>query len=238
MLSLIRFNIAGYTRSAKYLPGLVLFTVFLGFNYQTAPVDIWGNLHLTSIAIFILATTIAATLVASEDATQQQITLLHTKNETKYHISKILSAVIFLVPFYIVTSVLPVVFGVFPRHLTIIEILTHLSVYFLVGLLGVTLGVFFNFRIFRKETAFAAHIAFVAIIAIPLNVIFSHITVLEFVYYILPPIHFLAEDLNRLSNASTLPMTGNFLVFTIICLAYSTALAIIYCLVMSNRMKQ
>ncbi|MCL2619937.1 MAG: hypothetical protein FWD97_03245 [Defluviitaleaceae bacterium] len=237
MSALIKFNIAYYINSAKYLIPLLFFGGFLVVNFQTAPIDIWGNLHLTSIAIFVFASMVSATLIASEDKTQLYITLLHTKNETKYHLSKILSAKITLVLFYFITVVFPIIGGHFPRQLTLPEIAVYLIVYFLVGLLGVALGVIFTDRIFPREVAFLGHIIAIVIVAVPLHVVFSDIGFLTYVYYLLPPIHFLADEMHNLGEG-TLVMDGNFIIFVVSSIIYSIALTIIYCVATSTRIKR
>ena len=133
VISLIRYNIDYYIKSAKYFPSVLFFAAFLAINYQTGPLDIWSNLHVTTIAIFIFANCVGVSFINSEDKTQRYITRLHVRNETVYHLSKIASIVIFLVPFYLITILWPMLSGVFARSILIREILIYVVVHFWIG---------------------------------------------------------------------------------------------------------
>lgn len=218
------------------MPPVILFIAFLGINYQVSPIGIWSNLHITFIAIFILSSWVGVSFVNSEDKTQQYITRLHINNETVYHLSKIASIVAFLIPFYAITLLIPLVQGSFTRSLLLSEIFVYFIVYFLIGLLGVTVGIFFNSDIFSGEMAILTHILVVSIIIVPFNMMFEDNMFIVFAYYLLPPINFLAQRLHDLDTGVFI-IDSNFLIFVLYSLGYSITLIVLYILVMQKKNK-
>jgi len=235
--ALIKYNIDYYIRSVRYLPPLLLFVAFLGINYQVAPIGIWSNLHITLIAIFILSSWVGVSFVNSEDKTQQYITRLHINNEITYHLSKIISIVVFLIPFYAITFLIPLLQGSFMRNLLLSEVFVYAIVYFLIGLLGIAIGVFFNSDIFFGEMAILAHLVVISVIVIPFNVIFNDNPLIVYAYTMLPPINFLAQRLHDLDDGVFI-MDINFLIFVLYSLVYSLVLIGAYIFVIRKKSKQ
>ena len=233
---LIKYNIDYYIRSAKYLAPVIIFFAFLGIVYQAAPIGIWSNLHITLVAIFILANWIGVSFVNSEDKTQQYITMLHVNNETVFHLSKIASVVVFLIPFYAITLLIPLLQGSFIRSVLLSDVIVYLIVYFLIGMLGVSVGLFFNSDIFPGEMAILAHISVISIIVIPFGAMYEDISLVVYAYNLLPPVHFLAQRLHDLDDGVFI-MDGNFLIFVLYSLGYSLALITAYILVIKKKNK-
>jgi len=224
-------------KSVKYLPPVICFAAFLAINYQASPIGIWSNLHITAIAIFIFSSWVGMSFINSEDKTQQYITRLHVKNETAYHLSKIVSIVIFLVPFYVGTILMPVLYGSFVRRIHFGEILIYIAVHFLVSLLGVSVGIFFNLDLFSTEMAVLAYLLAMIVILVPFNIILSDNFVVVYAYYLLPPINFLAERLHYLGDEVFL-VDANFLVFVVYALGYASVMIVLYNAVMQRRNKE
>jgi len=237
MLSLMKYNISYYIKSARYLPPVLIFAAFLSINYQTMPIDIWSNLHLTSIAVYILSSCVAASFINSEDKTQQYITRLHVKNETTYHLSKIASIIIFLIPFYLLTVLIPTVFGYFARDILFSEILIYMAVYFLVSLLGISVGIFFNDTLFSAELAALAHIVTILVVAIPFDVIFADNPIVVYANHLLPPTNFLADRLHNLGEGAFL-IDLNFLAFVAYAMGYAVILIALYNFVIQKKNKE
>ncbi|MCL2215715.1 MAG: hypothetical protein FWB91_01715 [Defluviitaleaceae bacterium] len=236
-MRLIKYNLGYYLRTPKYLPPLLLFAAFFAINYQVSPVGIWSNLHIVSIAVFILANWIGASLIDSEDVTQQFITRLHVQNERLFHGAKIASALIFAAPLYILIALYPMVAGLFPRSLLFGEILVYFIVLFLMSLLGVSIGIFFNSYFLNKEMKVLAHLIVVLITAIPLNVVFEDNLLVVYLYYLLPPVNFLADRLYGLNDGVFL-LDFNFWVFVAYALGYSLALIGIYIFAIQRKNKK
>jgi len=237
VFSLIKYNLSYYIKSAKYLPPVICFAAFFAFNYQVAPIGIWSNLHITGIAIFILSSWVGMSFMNSEDKTQQYITRLHVKNETIYYLSKIVSIIIFLIPFYLITILRPSIFGMFTRDILFSEILIYIVVYFLVSLLGVSAGIFFHYDLLSGEMAILTHILFVILAIVPFNVIFADNIFVVYASYLLPPINFLAEKLHDLGD-DVFYVDSNFWIFVIYALGYALILMTLYNIVIQRRNKK
>ena len=227
MLSLIKYNLNYYIKSTKYLPPVLVFVAFWAINYQTSPIGVWSNLHITSIAVFMFSSWLAVSLVNCEDRMQQNITILHTKNEPMFHISKIVAIHVALVPFYVITLGLPLVLGSFPRRLQIREIFIYFLVYILMGIMGVAVGILFNSDIIKGEIAILMHIVTVAYIGLPFNVVFSESRVIGFLYYIAPPVNFLAERWHELGDYN-FALWGGFILFILWVMVYGAGLMWLY----------
>ena len=140
-ISLIGYNISYYVKTLKFVAPCLTYIVFLFVNYQT-PSPIWSNYYITSVAVFILSNWIGTTFINSEDRTQQYITRLHVKNETVYHIYKIISILLFILPFYALLIFYPMMIGFFTRSLMAAEILTLFIIHFLFSLMGTSMSMF------------------------------------------------------------------------------------------------
>ncbi|MCL2356415.1 MAG: hypothetical protein FWC70_04530 [Defluviitaleaceae bacterium] len=237
LVALVKYNIDYYIKSVRYLPPCLIFVVFLALNYQTSPIGIWSNLHITSLAIFILANWLSASLVNSEDKTQQYITRLHANNDTVFHLSKPVSVITLLIPFYVLTLLIPLIAGSFPRNLHVSEIFVYLAAYFLIGFLGVSVGIFFNSNIFTGESAIMLHLIVTGVLVIPFNVIFDNILPVVYAYYFLPPINFTADRLHSLGD-DRFSADWTFLIFAVWALSYAIMLTALYIFVMRRRNKE
>jgi len=239
LFPLIKYNISYYVKSAKYVPPVILFAIVISVIYSTAPIGIWSNLHVTTIVIFIFASWIATSFVNSEDETQQYITMLHVKhvkNETTYHLSKIVAIIAFLIPFYIITLSIPLILGSFTRNLLISEVFVYIVVYFSIGLLGTSIGVFFNSFIFSDEISILVLLAVIMITIVPFNVIFEDNLLIAYAYYLLPPVNFMADRLHNLGEGIFL-MDLNFLIFVVWVLGYSLLLITLYNIVIQKKLR-
>ncbi|MCL2840746.1 MAG: hypothetical protein FWE05_08225 [Defluviitaleaceae bacterium] len=235
--SLIKYNLDYFIRTPHYLPPLLLFVAFFAFNYQMSPIGIWSNLHITSIATFILANWIATGFMASEDKTQQYITRLHVHHETVFHLSKIASILIFLAPLWLTAVFFPIVTGMFPRSLGLSDLIVYVVVHFLFSLIGTAVGVFFNSDLFFGEMKVLAHLLVVSVIAIPFHVIFEDIQWITWVYYLLPPINFLAERFYYLGEGVFI-FDGIFFIFVAWALAYTVILVSFYIFIIKKMNKR
>jgi len=227
MKPLIKYHIDYYIRSAKYLPPLLVFAIFLGINYQTAPIGVWSNLHITSVGIFIFASWIGVTFVNCEHKTQQFLSILHTGTEDKYHLSKVAGVVVLLLPFYVITLVIPLVGGLFTRSLTLTDIVVCIIVYLLAGLMGAAVGVLFNSNIFAGEFGILAHMTAVGVSALPFNAMFEDNFIIGVLYNFVPPVNFLAQKFHALEDG-VFVFDLAFFGFIVWALAYAAVLILLY----------
>ena len=186
--------------------------------------------------MFILANWIGVSFVNSEDRTQQFLTRLHVKNETTYHMSKIISIAIFMIPIYTITIFVPIVAGMFVRDILFNEIIAYFIVHFLISLLGLLVGVFFNSNLFSQEFGISSHLLVICICVIPFNVIFYDNLFIVYAYYFIPPISFLAYRLHNLDNGYFL-FDLHFFIFVANAIIYSIILIVLYNVIMRYKTK-
>jgi hypothetical protein len=231
------YNISYYLKTLKFIAPCLAFIVFLFVNYQTSG-PIWSNYFITAVAVFIFSNWIGTTFINSEDKTQQYITRLHIKNETSYHIYKIISIMLFILPFYALLIFYPLMIGFFTRSLAVAEILTLFIIHFLFSLMGTSMSMFFNSDLHNHKNNTLPLQALAILVAImPLSLIFEDNAIVVYATYILPPINFLNERLHNLHNDVFAP-DGNLLLFAVYSLGYSLLLIFIYILIVRKKSKQ
>ena len=223
LTALVKYQIHYYINSAKYLPPLVLFVLFVGINYQMGPFGIWSNLYITAMALFVFSSWVAMTFAHCEDKTQQHITAGHLQQEAMYYLSKTLSVLLLLVPFYLMLLLIPTVTGTFIRPILASEMAVYLLVYFLTSLLGASLGMIFNDSLMTKEFAQLALLLVVCVAVVPFNIVYSHIPWVVTLYYLVPSINFLANRLDDLGDEAFL-LDWHFLLFVLYMVGYSLVL--------------
>ena len=236
-LSLIRYNISYYVKTLKFVAPLLAYIVFLFMNYQI-PSPIWSNYYITAVAIFILSNWIGNSFINSEDKTQQYITRLHVKNETMYHVSKVISVLLFMLPFYVLLIFYPVMIGFFVRGLTVVEVLVSFIIHFLFSLMGVAVGIFFNFDLHRHRNAVLPLQALIILITVmPLSLMFENNAAVRFAAYLLPPVNFLNERLHYLHSELFVPDL-NFMLFILYSVGYSLLLIVAYIFIVRKKGRQ
>jgi len=162
--------------------------------------------------------------------------MLHVKNETLFHISKIISILIFMMPFYMVLIAYPAMLGFFERSLLFTEILAVAIIHFLFSLMGTSVGVFFNADFHNKKTMIPLQALVVLVLVVPLDMILGDNMLARYVAYLLPPLNFFGDRLNTLSSG-VFVMDGNFLLFILRSAGYSLALIAVYIFLIKKRNK-
>ena len=234
--ALIWYNIKYYVETLKFIAPLMVFVVFHAFIYSQRPIPIWSQYYLTAMAVFVFANWIGASFINSEDRTQQYITRLHVKNETTYHIAKIITILLLLMPLYALLIFYPVVFGFFVRSLLVTEVLVAVVIHFLFSLMGASVGVFFNVDFHRRETALPLLALVIVVMVIPLDVIFHGNALVRYAVLLLPPLNFLSQRLHDL-DSDVFVIDSNFLIFVLYSLGYSLILIATYVMMIQKKNK-
>jgi len=236
-LSLIRYNISYYVKTLKFVAPLLVYIVFLFVNYQI-PGPIWSNYYITAVAIFVLSNWFGTDFINSEDKTQSYITRLHVKNETVYHVSKIISVLLFMLPFYVLLIFYPVMIGFFMRGLTAVEVLVSFIIHFLFSLMGVAVSIFFNLDLHKHKNAVLPLQALIILVTVmPLALMFENNAAIGFAVYLLPPVNFLNESLHYLRDDLYIPDL-NFMLFILYSVGYSLLLIIAYIFIVRKKGRQ
>lgn len=237
-ISLIKYNLSYYVKTLRFIGPCLLYIVFFFINYQFKRIGIWDNCYITAVAIFVLSNWIGTSFVNSEDKTQQYITRLHVINETTYHISKIISILVFMLPFYILVIFYPITFGFFTRNILPSEILVCTIIHFLFSLMGVSISIFFNSDLLtNKNMTIPIHAFIILITIIPITLVFKDNIFVKYIAYLLPPVNFLTEKLYSL-NDEIYSLDYGFLIFVIYATGYSLILIALYCIIIQRKNKE
>ncbi|MCL2197410.1 MAG: hypothetical protein FWB80_00655 [Defluviitaleaceae bacterium] len=221
MLSLIKYNLDYYEKSFKYIiPGL-FYIVFIAINYQTTS-PVWSTYFIAALGTFVFANFIATSFMTCEDITQQGITRLHIRNDTAFHLAKIISLLLIMLVACVLVVLFPVAIGFFARSLTVTEIFVALVIHLMLSLLGTAVGIFFTID------SFLIHATVILFSVMPLAAMFESPWIIG-ASYLLPPVNFLAEDMHYLSDQKLMP-SYSLLVFFLYSLGYSLLLFGIYIL--------
>ena len=234
--SLIWYNLSYYARSLRFIAPCLVFVVFHFSIHSQMPIPIWGQYHLGAVGVFVFSNWIGSSFINSEDRTQQYITMLHVKNETLFHISKIISILVFMIPFYMILITYPLAFGFFERSLLFTELLAVAVIHFLFSLMGASVGAFFNADFHNKKTLIPLQALVVLVMVVPPDMFLGDNALARFVAYLLPPLNFFGDRLNTLSSG-VFVMDGNFLLFILRSAGYSLALIAVYIFLIKKRNK-
>lgn len=237
IFALIRYNLSYYIRKLRYIGWTLTYVVFLFINYQSAPIAIWSNYHITALAVFIFSVFIGASFINCEDEQQQQITRIKVKNEVFYYVSKIISSLIFIFPFYAILVVYPIGFDLFTRKILLREIFISLMLHFLYSHLGVSISVFFDTHIAIEKNKSIPLQALITLVSImPLAGIFPNNILIKYIVFILPPVNFLSERLFSLQSNVFL-FDGKVSLFVIYSMLYSIILLTTYIWIVKKKNK-
>ena len=234
--SLIWYNLSYYAKTLKFIAPCLVFIVWHFSIHSQMPISIWSQYHLTALTIFVFSNWIGTSFINSEDRTQQFITRLHSKNETTYHVSKIITILLLMIPFYVIMIFYPIVFGFFVRSLLFTEVLTVVAIHFLFSLMGASMSVFFNADFHNQKNILPLQVLIMLLVTVPFATIFEDNVFIRYAVNLLPPVNFFGGRLHELDNGIFV-IGGNFLVFVLWSLGYSLALITIYILMIRRKNK-
>jgi len=227
--SLIWYNLSYYAKTLKFIAPCLVFIVWHLSIHSQIPIPIWNQYHLAALTIFVFSNWIGTSFINSEDRTHQYITRLHTKNETVYHVSKIVSILLLMMPFYAVMIFHPIIFGFFVRSLLFTEIIAVVIIHFLFSLMGASMCVFFNADFHNQKNMLPLQVLVMLLVIVPFATIFEDNMFIRYAVNLLPPLNFFGERLHAL-DSGIFVIDGNFGVFVLWSLGYSVALITIYIL--------
>jgi len=238
MISLVKYNLAYYVNSLKFIPPGLVYIAFVAINYSFAPQMFWDSLNIGVLAIFILANINSRNIVNNEDIVQQHITRKHVRNDLIFHTAKIISIQVFMLPFYLFLVFFPLLLGMYTRSIGLVEVLVSLVVYFLFSLMGSAMGLFFNEDL-HMDKSFAAplHLLLVIIVVVPFATIYQDNIFVVTATYLLPPLHFLQGSLLGIGDAAY-NLSISFWIFIVYAIGYSTLLMVCYVFINLRKSKR
>ena len=234
--SLIWYNLSYYAKTLKFIAPCLVFIVWHFSIHSQMPIPIWSQYHLTALSIFVFSNWIGTSFINSEDRTQQFITRLHTKNEITYHISKIATILLLIIPFYGIMIFYPIIFGFFVRSLLFTEVIAVITIHFLFSLMGASMSVFFNSDFHNQKNMLPLQVLIILLVIVPFEMIFENNALIRYAVQLLPPLNFFGDRLHDL-DSGVFVIDGNFLVFVLWSLGYSLALIAFYILMIRKKNK-
>jgi hypothetical protein len=163
---------------------------------------------------------------------------MHGLSKSFFHFSKIISIVIFLLPFFLLLVFYPIVFGFYTRPLFPHEVFVAFAIHFLFSILGVSIGIFFNEDMFKQKNHMLPMQALMVLVCvIPLGLIFKSNEFIRFAVYFLPPVNFLYEKLFTLHN-DIFAVDMRLIIFLLYSLGYSAVLTGLYLILIRKKSKR
>jgi len=238
-IPLIRYNLKYYGKTPNSAAPILAFAVFFFINYQAVNSPIWSNYYITAMGIFVMSNWIAVSFINSEEKTQQWITRLHVRNDTAFHIAKIIAILVFMIPFYMMMVCYPLLVGMFIRSLTFAEIAIIFTIHFLFSLMGTAIGILFNADLhnIKNDYVIPLHVLIIFGVAMPWASIFENNILIRYAVFLLPPVNFLAQSMHTLGDG-VYRLDFNFMVFVLYALGYSMLLMVVYFLVIHKRSRR
>jgi hypothetical protein len=234
--SLIWYNLSYYAKTLRFIAPCLVFIVWHFSIHSQIPIPIWSQYHLAALTIFVFSNWIGTSFINSEDRTQQFITRLHIKNETVYHVSKIATILLIMIPFYAIMIFYPIVFGFFVRSLLFTEIVAVVAIHFLFSLMGASMSIFFNADFHNQKNILPLQALVMLLVIVPFGTIFNDNMFIGYAVNLLPPLNFFGERLHDL-DSDIFVIDGNFGVFVLWSLGYSLVLITVYILMIRKKNK-
>lgn len=235
--SLMSYMLRDYIRSYKYVVPLVFYLAIMGVLYSMKPVGVMDSYFLTVIMHYVLAAWITMGFVDMEDNTQQQLTILHSRNRNAYYICKVVFVWIFLLILSAVTVLYPALRGFFNRDVTWIDITIALVCHAVISLLGISITLLFNSRLIKDRRTALLCLFVIIIITIVQIPIIKRFPVFKYVILIFPPAYFMLNALEQLNKLEVIALSDTGSIF-LICAGmfiYSIILILIYLVLMKKK---
>ncbi|QMV41580.1 hypothetical protein [Cohnella cholangitidis] len=150
MRATMGFSLRYYTRSYRYVAPLLIFGLSLYFIYSVVPNPVMPSYSFTATLLFVVSAWLSFSYIDVEDETQQQITVMHIGNLSKYYISKLLVMVIIVSALSIMCVLYPIAFDKFVRQPNAAEIVVSIISHVSLSLLGMSVSLLFTNKLVQK----------------------------------------------------------------------------------------
>lgn len=203
MIGIMKFAFRDYVRTYRYIGPLLVYVLALLFIYSVVPNPVMPSYSLTASLLFAIATWLGFGYVDAEDATQQQIGMLHAGSPVKYYVCKLavmLAAALILAA---ITTAYPIAFAKFDRQPALGEAMSAFVGHAGLAALGIVVSFLFTYRLVRK----LSH----AVVGLFLTVALSFASggignalpdAIRFVVWLLPPVFPVMDAFNRYEEFS------------------------------------
>ncbi|MDR0266655.1 hypothetical protein [Paenibacillus sp.] len=232
MTALTRFLLKSYTRKHAYFAPLAatLISMFILYSYKPNPV--MDSYAVTSVFLFIGSAWIALSFLNHSSPQQEQIHIIHIGNMRKYLLSQILALIVPVILCTFIFILYPIVTKMFGEPVQVHQLFLAISAHFVMGLLGITLALFFQKAWMRNGTRATAVLVILVIVSIGAKAITGSLPdPLTWLIWVLPPV---SPMMDSLLNSKTVPapVAWGTVGYGII---YSLVLGFVYMLVSVRR---
>ncbi|WPC43965.1 hypothetical protein [Clostridium sp. JS66] len=212
-----------YKRSYKYIAPLLVYIVLISAMYSNKPAYVMSSYAVTCICIYAISAWLSFGFIDNEYVVQQQLTILHIKNENIYYLCKVLFMWSFILILDIFTVYYPILNGAFIRKVVISDIIIALISHAIVGFLGITVGSLFSSRLVKDRKMAILFLNLLIIVSTMEKPIVQSFPFLKWIGVILPPAYLMIDKIGSIDYINI----GN--IFNII---FTFAIGLIYLLIL------
>jgi hypothetical protein len=151
VIALVRWELADFLRSHRFLPPLVAYLVVIGVLYSFRPVPVLSSYAITALALYPIAAWTSLLLLGAEDEVQRQVTCVHAGGLLRVYLAKLAGAVLAVVALTALAMAIPSLLNEFTRQPTASQVLVGLLAHLATALPGVLIGALFSNPIVRRQ---------------------------------------------------------------------------------------
>ncbi len=216
-----------YKRSYKYTAPLLIYFVIIAVMYSTKPAYVMSSYAVTCIFIYAISAWISFGFIDNEDVVQQQLTILHIKNQNIYYLCKILFLWIFILILDVFTVYYPILNGAFIRKIVVSDIIIALISHAIVGLLGITVASLFNSRLVKDRKMAILFLNLIIIVSTVQKPIVQLFPFLKWIGAAVPPVYLILDKVGTIDYVNVENIFNILFAFAI-ALIYSLFLIILF----------
>lgn len=224
-----------YKRSYKYIAPLLVYIVLISAMYSNKPAYVMSSYAVTCIFIYAISAWLSFGFIDNEYVVQQQLTILHIKNENIYYLCKILFMWIFILILDIFAVYYPILNGAFIRKVVVSDIIIALISHAVVGLLGITVGSLFSYRLVKDRKMAILFLNLLIIVSTMEKPIVQSFPFFKWIGAILPPAYLMIDKVGSIDYINIGNIFNIIFAFAI-GLAYSMILIILFIKCMKKKL--
>lgn len=216
-----------YKRSYKYTAPLLVYFVLIAVMYSTKPAYVMSSYAVTCIFIYAISAWISFGFIHNEDVVQQQLTILHIKNQNIYYLCKILFMWLFILILDIFAVYYPILNGAFIRKIVVSDIIIALISHAIVGFLGITVASLFNSRLVKDRKMAILFLNLIIIASTVQKPIVQLFPFLKWIGAAFPPVYLILDKVGTIDYVNVENIFNILFAFAI-ALIYSLFLIILF----------
>jgi hypothetical protein len=209
MRALIAYLLKDFFRSYRYFVPSLFYLIIVVWMYTFGPNPVMPSYATTSIILYLISSWLAMNFLTSEPNVQQQITLLHIRNQRVYAISRITAIWTITLAFAIFAVVFPLFRGAFDQQVTWLQLIVALYGHLLLALMGIISASIFH-SLFRLKFIYSlGGLLICLVVSIAVGGMAERLPEqIAFILWLLPPA---AEVMYGLSNFDELSLGKSLL---------------------------